>query len=213
MAADQRLTVYLIRHGETLWNREGRCQGVTDIPLTENGYRQAHAIAAVLSKEPLSLVLSSPLARARVTAEMIARTHGLPVETNSALQEWNQGTLEGVPIPQLLRDHKEFFDRWLYDPAGAAPPQGEALQVLQHRAWPVIDTLREQALNGPVVVVSHTMTIGTILCAALGLSLASIHRLRLDLGSRTTLSFMPFGLFSAWVLSSLNDRYHLKADQ
>jgi broad specificity phosphatase PhoE len=212
MTQDHRLTVYLIRHGETFWNREGKCQGVTDVPLTEKGYRQAQSIAAALREKPLSLVLSSPLTRARETAVIIAEAHGLTVETATALQEWNQGELEGLAGAQLLRDYRAFFEYWFQDPAGTPPPGGEPLQALQERAWPVVDRLRERALNGPIAVVSHTMTIGTILCAALGLDLAYIHRLRLELASRSTIQFAPFGLFSAWVLTALNDRNHLTDD-
>ena len=212
MAQDRRLTVYLIRHGETFWNREGRCQGISDIPLTEKGYQQAHALAKALMNKPLSLILSGPLQRTRETAALIAKPHGLSVETREELREWNQGELEGLTGTQLLRNHQAYFERWFQDPAGAAPPGGETLRALQERAWPVIDGLRERALDGPVAVVSHTMTIGTIICAALGLDLAHIHRLKLDIASRSTIAFSPFGLFSAWVLTSLNDCHHLTGD-
>ena len=212
MAQDQRLAVYLIRHGETLWNREGRCQGVTDIPLTEKGYRQAQAVAKALAEKPLSLILSDPLQRTRETAAVIAKSHGLPVEMREELREWHQGDLEGLTGPELLANHRAYFERWFRDPARAAPPGGETLQSLRDRAWPVIDNLRERALNGPVAVVSHTMTIGTIICAALGLDLAHIHRLKLDIASRSTITFAPFGLFSAWRLTGLNDRHHLAED-
>jgi broad specificity phosphatase PhoE len=76
----------------------------------------------------------------------------------------------------------------------------------------VIDRLRERALSGPVAVVSHSMTLSAILCAALGLDLANIHRLKLDIASRSTITFSPFGLFAAWVLTSLNDRHHLAGE-
>jgi len=209
VATDHRFTVYLIRHGETLWNREGRCQGVTDIPLTEKGYRQAHAIANAFAGKRLGLVLSGPLQRTRETAAVLAESQGLSVETREELREWNQGELEGLTGAELLGNHRAYFERWFQDPAGAAPPGGETLRSLQERAWPVIDSLRERTLSGPVAVVSHTMTIGTIICAALGLNLAYIHRLKLDLASRNTITFAPFGLFSAWVLTGLNDRSHL----
>lgn len=212
MAQNRRLTIYLIRHGETLWNREGRCQGVTDVPLTEKGYRQAHAIADAFARKPLSLVLSGPLQRTRETAAIIAESQGLSVETREELREWNQGELEGLTGAELLSNHRAYFERWFQDPAGAAPPGGETLQSLQDGAWPVIESLRERALNGPVAVVSHTMTIGTILCAALGLDLAHIHRLKLDVASRSTITFAPFGLFSVWVLTGLNDRNYLTDD-
>ncbi len=209
MATDHRFTVYLIRHGETLWNREGRCQGVTDIPLTEKGYRQAHAIANAFAGKRLGLVLSGPLQRTRETAAVLAESQGLSVETREELREWNQGDLEGLTGAELLGNHRAYFERWFQDPAGAAPPGGETLRSLQERAWPVIDSLRERTLSGPVAVVSHTMTIGTIICAALGLNLAHIHRLKLDIASRSTITFAPFGLFSTWVLTGLNDRSHL----
>ncbi len=125
MVQARRLTVHLIRHGETTWSREGRCQGVTDVPLTGKGYRQAQALAEVFREEALSLILSSPLARARETAELIARPHGLSVTLMDELQEWNQGDTKGLTGLQLLRQHRLFFERWLQDPAGTAPPGGE----------------------------------------------------------------------------------------
>jgi broad specificity phosphatase PhoE len=212
MRNDRPLTVYLIRHGETLWNREGRCQGVTDVPLTEKGIEQAHAIAHTLANKPLRLVLSSSLQRGKDTAAIIARPHGLQVETRDELQEWNQGKLEGLTGAELLSQHQTYFERWRRNPATEAPPEGEALATLQSRAWPVIDKLRDLALDGPVAVVSHSMTLSTILCAALGLDLANVHRLKLDVASRSTITFAPLGLFSTWVVTSLNDRSHLKEE-
>lgn len=209
MATERPLTVHLVRHGETEWNRDGRCQGVTDIPLTTKGMQQAEALGRVFTKKSPSLILSSPLQRAQETARQIAQPHGLTCETVTELQEWDQGELEGLTGAQLLGDHTEFFHRWQQDPAQTPPPGGETLQTLQQRAWPIIDQLRECTFDGPVVVVSHTMTIATILCAALGLDLGNIHRLKIDLASRSTMGFSQFGMFSLWRLVSLNDCYHL----
>lgn len=212
MGNDKPLTVYLIRHGETLWNREGRCQGVTDVPLTEKGLKQAHALAHTLANKPLRLILASSLQRGKNTATIIAKPHALPVETRDELQEWNQGELEGLTGAELLGQHQAYFERWKRSPAREAPPGGEALATLQSRAWPVIDHLRDAALDGPVAVVSHSMTLSTILCAALGLDLANVHRLKLDVASCSTLTFSSLGVFSSWIVTSLNDRHHLSED-
>ena len=209
MATDRPLSVHIVRHGETEWNRDGRCQGVTDIPLTEKGRQQAEALGrAFVTKRP-SLILSSPLQRAQETARQIAQPHGLTCQTVTELQEWDQGELEGLTGAQLLGDHTEFFHRWQQDPAQTPPPGGETLQTLQQRAWPIIDQLRERPFYGSVIVVSHTMTIATILCAALGLALGNIQHLKLDLASRSTIVYSQFGMFSLWRLVSLNDCYHL----
>jgi broad specificity phosphatase PhoE len=96
MPTQRPLTVYLVRHGETQWNREGRCQGVTDIPLTEKGIQQAEALGRGFATKRPSLILASPLQRAHETAIRIAQPHGLAIETSTALQEWDQGDLEGL---------------------------------------------------------------------------------------------------------------------
>jgi broad specificity phosphatase PhoE len=212
MGTNRRVTVYLIRHGETIWNREGRCQGIADIPLTDKGHQQAEAIAHSLRNTSLSRVLASPLQRSQQTATIIAQSQGLALETHEALREWHQGDLEGLTGAELLKNHQAYFQCWFQDPAEAAPPRGESLRVRQTHAWPVIDQLREHTTEGPIAVVSHTMTLATIICAALNLDLAHVHRLKLDLASKSTLTFTPFGLFSSWVLTSLNDRNHLTGD-
>ena len=215
MSNQQPLTVYLIRHGETAWNEEGRCQGVTDIPLTDKGRRQARAVAKALEHIPICRLLTSPLLRARDTAALIAQPHTLSLECYDELKEWDQGSLEGLTGPELMQDYPGFFERWLADPAGTAPPGGEPLKNLQARAWPILDRLRQHnphELTGPVVVVSHTLTTAVMLCAALGLDLAQVHRLKIDLASISRLIFTEFGPFAMWRLAALNDRHHLSAE-
>ncbi len=213
MSNQNSLTIYLIRHGETAWNEEGRCQGVTDIPLTEKGRRQARAVANALERKPICRILTSPLQRARDTAALIAQAHAVSPACYDELKEWDQGRLEGLTGPELMQDYPGFFERWLADPAGTAPPGGEPLRAVQQRAWLILDRLRQHdALTGPVVVVSHTLTIAVMLCAALGLDLAQVHRLKIDLASINSLIFTEFGPFAMWRLAALNDRHHLSDD-
>ena len=215
MSSQQPLTVYLIRHGETAWNEEGRCQGVTDIPLTDKGRRQAQAVAKALERQPIGRILTSPLLRARDTAALIAQPHALSPECYDELKEWDQGSLEGLTGPELMQDYPGFFERWLADPAGTAPPGGEPLRAVQQRVWPLLDRLRQHdpnELTGPVVVVSHTLTTAVMICAALGLDLAQVHRLKIDLASISSLIFTEFGPFAMWRLAALNDRHHLADD-
>lgn len=203
------LSVHLVRHGETGWNRDGRCQGVTDIALTAKGLEQADTLGHSFAAKRPELILSSPLQRALETARRIAAPHGLACQPVAALREWDQGALEGLTGTRLLSDNTAFFHRWQQDPAHT-PPGGETLQAVQGRAQPAVDQVRERAISGSVVVVSHTMTIAAILCAALGLDLGHIHHLRIGLASHGTFVFGRFGLFSLWRLVLLNDRHHLK---
>ena len=120
--------------------------------------------------------------------------------------------MEGLTGLELMQDYPGFFEAWLANPAQTAPPGGEAVRDLRERVWPIIDSLRQQDLNGPVAVVSHTLTTAVILCAALGLELANVHRPKIDLASIRRLVFTEFGPFAMWRLASLNDRHHLSAD-
>ncbi|MBX6395401.1 MAG: histidine phosphatase family protein, partial [Alicyclobacillaceae bacterium] len=91
----QPIVICLVRHGETVWNREQRLQGHQDIPLTDKGREQARAVARRLSTEPWDLVYSSDLSRARETAEIIAKHCGVRVVTDPRLRERFYGRFEG----------------------------------------------------------------------------------------------------------------------
>jgi len=96
------LRLLLVRHGETVWNREGRYQGVIDVPLSPEGERQAAALAVQLRSEPLAAVYSSTLRRAYYTAVPIAAAHGLTVIRDPRLNEINQGQWEGLRPAEIV---------------------------------------------------------------------------------------------------------------
>ncbi len=94
-----------VRHGVTDWNREGRFQGRTDVPLNDEGIAQAQAAARRLQTVPFDFIVSSPLVRAAKTAKIIAATSSRPTIVEADLIECDFGSFEGRPIAEVMGEH------------------------------------------------------------------------------------------------------------
>lgn len=140
--------VYVVRHGETDWNRQGRLQGQEDIPLNEKGRAQALACGRELEKTRFQEIFTSPLSRARETAEKIAQFQACPVSQDTGLLERDYGVLSGLTLPQrealAATGRPDGMEPWeslaqralsaLNRCADAAGEEGRALLV-SHGAW------------------------------------------------------------------------------
>lgn len=147
------MTVYTLRHGETVWNAEGKLCGMIDVPLTERGRAQARNVASLIGKEnetkyQIRHILSSPLVRARETAEAIGEALGLPVEVDERLHEVSFGDWEGMDWndPRRLEVWEEPFVRY---------PNGESLTDAALRVYPLLDGLEERFHGENVLLVCH----------------------------------------------------------
>ena len=150
--------IYLVRHGQTEFNRERRIQGRFDSPLTELGIRQAQAVAGLLAdlireREGWRIV-SSPLGRASATAEIIGRRLGLPVELDARLQEMSWGDNDGRLRAELEAAHPDTFARtsWAFD-----VPGGETYEEVAERAGAWLADLPPEPQRR-LVAVSHGIT-------------------------------------------------------
>ena len=140
-----KLAFWFLRHGETDWNARNLAQGQVDIPLNVVGVAQAQEAAKLLRGRGIRTIVSSPLGRARVTAEMAAAEIGHPVSLDPELQEVSFGDHEGQP---MLAD---WFDEWVAE--RYTPPGAEPFAALRERAVAAVN--RALALEAPVLVVAH----------------------------------------------------------
>lgn len=125
--------LFLIRHGQTIWNEEGRYQGNHDTELTGRGIEQARLAAGYLSGVNFSNIYSSPLKRALDTAEIIAGVSGCRIITRQDLKEINFGKWEGLKFSEIDRKYHEEYHRWLKDPYKNSPTGGESFEELSVR--------------------------------------------------------------------------------
>lgn len=160
--------IFLVRHGRTILNAQGRFRGREDPPLDEVGRQEAHRVAERLTGSPLDAVYSSPLLRARETAAAIASAHGLPVQRVPGLRDLDYGAWSGRTADEAARSDRPTYRLFRADPMSATPPGGESVNALSER---VLTTLQRIALDherDTVAVVSHELPIRLILARATG---------------------------------------------
>jgi broad specificity phosphatase PhoE len=157
-------TIYLIRHGETDWNREQRYQGQQDIPLNSTGIKQAQLKAENLNGHKFSALYSSDLMRAFQTAQEIAKKVKLSITTHPALREINQGEWEGRFIKDVLASNEAEVRAVYQNPYTARKPGGESIGEVAARMYAYLDHLAEKHDQQTIIVVSHGLAIATVLC-------------------------------------------------
>jgi len=123
------LKLILVRHGETLWNRENRVQGFSDIELSDLGIMQAQRLAQCLKDEKIEAIYASTLKRAHRTAEIIGSYHEVGIEADADLRELNQGDFEGFNFRQLRDQYGSFLKQWITDPGSMVMPNGEPMRL------------------------------------------------------------------------------------
>jgi broad specificity phosphatase PhoE len=199
--------LYLVRHGETTYNRDGLALGRADVPLTEMGERQAAALAARLAAEPLARVLSSPLGRARETAMAIAGERGIPVDVRDELIEMDVGETEGIAFPEMRARYAALLADWL-GPQGheVTMPGGESLVDVEARVAPLLAEFRGDD-DEALAIVAHNFVLKTMLCRLLGVELSAFRTFATDLASISTVSLRG----ERTTLRALNDCCHLES--
>jgi len=193
--------IVFARHGQTAPNRDGLVLGRADPELTEEGHRQAVLLGAALAGEPVAAIVTSPLLRARQTAEVVAGAcgGGVPLAVDPRLVEIDWGTWEGRPAGSLAVAD---VDRWRADDGTA--PEGESLDSLSRRVESFcVETLEE---DGLVVAVSHVSPIKAAAAWALGVEGSVAWRMFLGLASITRVGR---GRTSP-ILLSFNETGHLR---
>jgi probable phosphoglycerate mutase len=163
--------LYLARHGETSWNREGRWQGHTDIALNDVGRDQARALGELLRGRDIARIHASDLSRARETAEMAAAILGVTdLVIDAELRERSFGIFEGLTRQECQQRHPDHWTSYRADPR-QVPPGAESQQALAERMHAAVGRAlarRHDRDEGPVLVVSHGGSIRALLARATG---------------------------------------------
>jgi phosphoserine phosphatase len=204
------MNVLLCRHGETPWNREGRYQGHTDIPLAESGEGQARALGVRLAEVRIHRAVASPLSRARKTAELIlGGPRASMLSFDDGLKEISHGRWEGKLVSEIAASDPELLDAWKHRPTAPLPagPNAESLQAVLDRAWPALGrAVAGLGANDTVLVVAHDAVNRVLLCRILGLPLERVWSFR---QAPATLNVLSGESLETLQVVRLNDADHV----
>jgi broad specificity phosphatase PhoE len=198
--------VILVRHGQTEWNRVERFRGWADVPLNDNGLKQAEKTAARIANQwqPVA-IFSSPLSRAIKTAEAIGKATGLPVNPESGLKDINYGKWQGLTPEEAGKEYPEMVEAWYLTPHLAKIPGGETLDELRARAMKTVEELASKYRGKTIILVGHTVINRIILLGVMGLGNDRFWRIKQE-----PCAINVFEIDAGeYTLISLNDTCHL----
>jgi len=167
------MRIYLVRHGETEWNRVRRFQGRSDLPLNQEGRKQVRALALALKNKPLMTIYTSPLIRALETACLIKTYHpSVPIFEEKGLIEMHLGEFDGMKVQDWAEQYPDIRKVWNENPASVKMPGGESLKEVQDRAKITLERItRIHSPDDTILISSHNFVNLTILCDLLKIPL------------------------------------------
>ena len=199
-------SIYLIRHGQTAWNKEEIFRGRADIPLNQIGFREAELAGEYLKGLDIHVIYSSPLSRARETARRIAEAFNLKVQTLVGIVDMRFGKWEGRPLKEVQLQDREVYQQWRKDPHLVRIPEAETLDEVQVRAMGALGEVIQKHYGQNLVLVSHRVINKVIICGILGIDNSHFWQIGQDTAAINLIEFKE----GRYVLSLLNETCHLK---
>lgn len=198
--------LYIVRHGETVWNREGRIQGHTDVELSERGQAQAKLAAQRLRKVPIDVAYASDLRRAADTATTILEGRNIPLHTTPQLREYHKGAFEGLTEAELRAQYPAQYPGYVAKDLDYAPDGGgESVRDVCARMSAAINEIRQRHLSDAVLLVGHGGSLRAAMMTLLGMPLDANWRFIFGNCTLTIIDTYPDNA----VLRLFNDGSHL----
>lgn len=206
--------IILCRHGETDWNREGRYQGVRDIPLNERGRQQAQALARSLAHFPIHRFVSSPLSRAHETAEAIRAAQAINspphvVEQDPDFREISHGIWEGRLAEECAREVPDLITAWRSAPHTVQWPGGETLDNVARRAASAFNRVVATGVDRTTCIVAHDAVNKVLLIQAASAPLSRFWAFKQDSTCMNVLDVHTGGMAPVTEIVLLNSVAHL----
>lgn len=199
------LNIYLVRHGETAWNKERKLQGQTDTSLTTKGKEQASLLAKYFSNYLLEAIYTSDLKRAFNTAEAIAKQHSMEAIIHLGLREIWLGDWQGLTWEEIEEEYPKEKELW-FAREDLSATGGEPLAEAAGRAWKALGEIAQSHEKGNIIIVSHGLVIGTILCHIYGQAMINWQDYALGNTAFHKLTYAN----KRWQVELFNQKIHLR---
>lgn len=161
--------LFIVRHGQTAWNKEKVFRGRVDIPLNEQGFKEAEAVAEALKHEKIAFIYSSPLSRAVQTAQPTAKMNGVEIVKLDGITDMNFGVWEGRRLEDVEKEDTERYRLWVEKPHELVIPKGETLTQVQTRALNAVKEIVGKHPSDSVMLVSHRVVCKLLVLGLMGL--------------------------------------------
>jgi broad specificity phosphatase PhoE len=198
--------VYLIRHGQTAWNKEEIFRGRTDVPLDGTGLRQAELAGEYFKGMEIHGIYASPLARAWETAQKIAKFHNLKVQPSEGIIDMSFGKWEGHPHQEIQKTDREIYQQWREEPHKVRLPGGESLEDVRIRAMAALGEAIRLHPGKTVVLVSHRVVNKVLICGILGMDNSHFWQISQDPTAINLIQYKD----GRYILSLMNETCHLR---
>jgi len=203
--------IFLVRHGQTEWNKQSIFRGLSDVALDATGQAQAKALGRYFTGIPLHAIFTSRLVRAQATAQAIFDAQSEhqkvpPLHVEEGLTDLDRGEWEGLSHEAAKEKYPALYKEWFTNPASVSFPGGTSLKDVQRKAWHAFERISREAEGISVALVSHHIVLRVLLCSLFNLDLNRFRQFEVEPASISEIR-LEFGQL---VLYRLNETSHMK---